>query len=76
MGSGNFAIDFLLNYITLSLAMVAFISIIFVLIAKRKVISLRMKILLFLLLTVIIAYLIFVIWAVALVGGNPPFASP
>lgn len=73
MGS---VLNFLLNYITLAIAGIAFAAVFAVLLAKRTVLGKNTKRILAALLILLAVYFAFVIWIVVAAGGNQPGNVP
>ena len=69
-------LNFLLNYITLAIAGIAFVIILVVLFAKRKTLSQNIKPFLMVLLIVLAVYFAFIIWITLAAGGNRPINAP
>ena len=69
-------LNFLLNYITLALAGIAFVIILVALFAKRKSLSQNTKLIFTVLLIILAAYFAFIIWITVAAGGNQPETSP
>ncbi len=76
MQSGSLVIDLLLNYVTLTVAIVMLASSILILVTKRKTISRGWRIALIVLLAIITLYLLFVINVVVAFSSGLPFAYP
>ncbi len=70
-------LDFLLNYVTLAIAIIAFAAGILILILGRRKLSRPVKLLLIILLVVLALYLAFILWLVIGMGSNhaPPGVS-
>lgn len=69
-------LNFLLNYITLALAGIAFVIILDALFAKRKSLSPNTKLIFTVLLIILAVYFAFIIWITVAAGGNQPANSP
>ena len=69
-------LNFLLNYITLALAGIAFVIILVALFAKRKSLSPNTKLIFTVLLIILAVYFAFIIWITVAAGGNQPANSP
>ena len=69
-------LNFLLNYITLAVAGVAFVIILVALFAKRKSLSQNTKLIFTVLLIILAVYFVFIIWITIAAGGNQPANSP
>ena len=69
-------LNFLLNYITLAVAGIAFVTILVVLLAKRKSLSRNTKLIFTVLLIILAVYFVFVIWITIAAGGNQPANPP
>ena len=69
-------LNFLLNYITLAVAGVAFVIILVVLYTKRKSLSKNTKLIFTALLIILAVYFAFIIWITIAAGGNRPANPP
>ena len=69
-------LNFLLNYITLAVAGVAFVIILVALFAKRKSLSKNTKLIFTVLLIILAVYFAFIIWITVAAGENQPANSP
>lgn len=69
-------LNFLLNYITLAVAGVAFVIILVALFAKRKSLSKNTKLIFTVLLIILTVYFAFIIWITVAAGENQPANSP
>ena len=67
--------DFLLNYVTLSVAIVAFVAVLALLLLRRKRLPPALRVFLCVLLALLTLYLVFVLW-LTLGFGNRPAADP
>ena len=66
-------LNFLLNYITLAVAGIAFVIILVVLFAKRKSLSRNTKLIFTVLMIILAVYFVFIIWITIAAGGNQCF---
>lgn len=69
-------LNFLLNYITLAVAGIAFVIILAVLFAKRKSFSKNAKLIFIVLLIILVVYFAFIVWITIAAGGNLPENLP
>ena len=69
-------LNFLLNYITLAVAGIVFVTILAVLFAKRKALSKNTKLIFIVLLIILAVYFAFIIWITIAAGGNQPTNPP
>ena len=69
-------LNFLLNYITLAVAGIAFVIILVVLFAKRKSLSRNTKLIFTVLLIILAVYFVFIIWITIAAGVNQPANPP
>ena len=69
-------LNFLLNYITLAVAGVAFVIILVALFAKRKSLSQNTKLIFTVLLIILTVYFVFIIWITIAAGGNQSANPP
>lgn len=69
-------LNFLLNYITLAVAGIAFVIILVALFAKRKSLSKNTKLIFTVLLIILAVYFAFIIWITIAAGGNQPANPP
>lgn len=67
--------DFLLNYVTLSVAIVAFVAVLALLLLRRKRLPPALRAFLWVLLGLLALYLVFVLW-LTLGFGNLPAVDP
>ena len=69
-------LNFLLNYITLAVAGIAFVIIVVVLFAKGKSLSRNTNLIFTVLLIILAVYFVFIIWITIAAGGNQPANPP
>ncbi|MDY5251864.1 MAG: hypothetical protein SPH32_03895 [Erysipelotrichaceae bacterium] len=69
-------INYLLNYVTVMLAIILLISIIVILVKKHQTLSNNAKVLLFIALTILLAYLLCIGWLSYAFANDIPHASP